>query len=301
MTAVAFGCALAAIALALGAREFRRPSHDRMLDWLVATLPVAAYAQHATWSFYAVRVRRRRFAGTGTARDVGVAARARRCAAGRRPAPATARAARSGSWAASPASRWSCALPTTLATETWLILCGLAALVAGVALDRYLRQPRNGLTSVGTDRSRRAARPAADRRRRAARAAHGPGFLFRRLDIHAGRGTIWRRWRQRQLLSRKGVSLMRGASLVGPLHDRHRRAGSNHAFRIRPKPVPARLTVQHREHHDHDRADDRNEIDPEPTTRSDSCRAAAAPSPRCWGPARPAGTRRRAGRSPPAR
>ncbi len=47
VTAVTFGCALAALALALGAREYRRPSHDRMLDWLVATLPVAAYAQHA--------------------------------------------------------------------------------------------------------------------------------------------------------------------------------------------------------------------------------------------------------------
>jgi hypothetical protein len=42
-------------------------------------------------------------------------------------------------------------LATTLATETWLILYGLAALVAGVALDRYLRQPRNGLTSAPLD------------------------------------------------------------------------------------------------------------------------------------------------------
>jgi len=39
-------------------------------------------------------------------------------------------------------------LATTLANETWLIVYGLAALVAGVALDRYLRQPRNGLTSA---------------------------------------------------------------------------------------------------------------------------------------------------------
>jgi hypothetical protein len=39
-------------------------------------------------------------------------------------------------------------LATSLATETWLILYGLAALVAGVALDRYLRQPRSGLTSL---------------------------------------------------------------------------------------------------------------------------------------------------------
>jgi hypothetical protein len=37
---------------------------------------------------------------------------------------------------------------TALATEAWLIICGLVALVAGVALDRYLREPRNGLTSA---------------------------------------------------------------------------------------------------------------------------------------------------------
>ena len=39
-------------------------------------------------------------------------------------------------------------LATALATETWLILYGLAALVAGMALDRYLRSPRNGFTSA---------------------------------------------------------------------------------------------------------------------------------------------------------
>jgi uncharacterized membrane protein YgcG len=39
-----------------------------------------------------------------------------------------------------------------LAPETWLILCGLVALIAGAALDRYLRQPRNGLTSASLTR-----------------------------------------------------------------------------------------------------------------------------------------------------
>jgi uncharacterized membrane protein YgcG len=43
-------------------------------------------------------------------------------------------------------------LATTLATETWLIIYGLAALLAGVALDRYLRQPRNGVTSAALTR-----------------------------------------------------------------------------------------------------------------------------------------------------
>ena len=35
-----------------------------------------------------------------------------------------------------------------LATETWLILCGLVALIASATLDRYLREPRDGLTSA---------------------------------------------------------------------------------------------------------------------------------------------------------
>ncbi len=43
-------------------------------------------------------------------------------------------------------------LATTLATETWLIVYGLAALVAGLALDRYLRPPRNGFTSAALTR-----------------------------------------------------------------------------------------------------------------------------------------------------
>ncbi|MCJ7453469.1 MAG: hypothetical protein MUO39_13495, partial [Steroidobacteraceae bacterium] len=50
MTEFVYGSALAALALALGARTYQRPSYDRMLDWLVVTLPVAAYLPHATWS-----------------------------------------------------------------------------------------------------------------------------------------------------------------------------------------------------------------------------------------------------------
>jgi hypothetical protein len=146
VTAFAFGCALAALALTLGAREFRRPSHDRMLDWLVATLPIAAYAQHARWNFH-----------TGGLLDVG--APAGRLAisvlllalgtallvAGlrrRRHAPLL------GFMACVACLATELRLATSLATETWLILCGLAALLAGVALERFLRAPRNGLTSA---------------------------------------------------------------------------------------------------------------------------------------------------------
>jgi hypothetical protein len=149
VTAVILGCMLAALALALGAREYRRPSHDRMLDWLVATLPIAAYAQHATWSTYALA----RFAGgAGTGRlatvvlllALGVAmlvAGLRR----RRHAPLL------GFMGCVACLAVELRLATTLATETWLIIFGLVALVAGVALDRYLRQPRNGLTSAPLD------------------------------------------------------------------------------------------------------------------------------------------------------
>jgi uncharacterized membrane protein YgcG len=36
---------------------------------------------------------------------------------------------------------------TGIATEAWLIGCGLLTLIAGVGLDRYLRESRNGFTS----------------------------------------------------------------------------------------------------------------------------------------------------------
>jgi hypothetical protein len=149
VTALTLGCALAALALALGAREYRRPSHDRMLDWLVATLPVAAYAQHATWDTYALL----HFpGGAGTGRLVAavllLALGAALLVAGlrrRRHAPLL------GFMGCVACLAVELRLATTLATETWLILYGLAALVAGVALDRYLRQPRNGLTSAALD------------------------------------------------------------------------------------------------------------------------------------------------------
>ena len=143
VTAVTFGCALAALALALGAREYQRPSHDRMLDWLVATLPVAAYVQHADTLM----------PGAGTGRLVttllllalGTAlllAGLRR----RRHAPLL------GFMGCVACLAVELRLATTLATETWLVLYGLAALIAGLALDRYLRQPRNGLTSAALTR-----------------------------------------------------------------------------------------------------------------------------------------------------
>jgi len=145
VTAVTFGCTLAALALALGAREYRRPSHDRMLDWLVATLPVAAYVQHATWEENPVLSIP---GGPGTGRlattVLMLALGAALLVTGvrrRRHAPLL------GFMGCVTCLAVKLRLATTLATETWLILYGVIALVAGFALDRYLRQPRNGVTS----------------------------------------------------------------------------------------------------------------------------------------------------------
>ena len=149
LTGLTLGVVLAALALALGAREYRRPSHDRMLDWLVATLPIAAYAQHANWSIYTLMHFQ---GGAGTGR---LAAAVLLLALGtamllvglrrRRHAPLL------GFMGCVVCLAVELRLATTLATETWLIIYGLAAMVAGVALDRYLRQPRNGLTSAPLD------------------------------------------------------------------------------------------------------------------------------------------------------
>jgi hypothetical protein len=149
MTALTLCCVLAALALALGARQYRRPSHDRMLDWLVATLPIAAYEQHATWHAYAL------MKSPGGESTGHLATTVLLLALGtallvtglrrRRHAPLV------GFMGCVVGLAVELRLATTLSTETWLIVYGLAALVAGVAVDRYLRQPRNGLTSAALD------------------------------------------------------------------------------------------------------------------------------------------------------
>jgi hypothetical protein len=150
VTAFAFGCALAALALVLGAREFRRPSHDRMFDWLVATLPVAAYAQHATWDFEAGGlVEVGAISGRLVTSALLLALGAALLVAGlrrRRHAPLL------GFMGCVACLALELRVAASLETETWLILCGLTALVTGVALERYLRQPRNGLTSAALTR-----------------------------------------------------------------------------------------------------------------------------------------------------
>jgi hypothetical protein len=150
MTALIFGVAMAALALARGARDYRRPSHDRMLDWLVATLPAAAYAGYASRNALDPSAIA---GGNGTTR---LAVIALLLALGsvmlwtglrrRRHAPLWGFLGCLVGLAVELRGAF------TLATETWLILCGLVALIAGVVLDRYLRQPRDGLTSASLTR-----------------------------------------------------------------------------------------------------------------------------------------------------
>lgn len=146
MSATVFGCALAALALALGAQQHRRPSHDRMLDWLVATLPVAAYLQHAVWSLAALAP----VPGSAGVNRPSIVVMLLALGAAmlivglrrRRHAPLL------GFMGCVACLAFEARQIAMVSAETWLIGCGLAALFAGVALDRYLRQPRNGVTSA---------------------------------------------------------------------------------------------------------------------------------------------------------
>lgn len=151
MTDFLSSCALASLALALGARTYRRPSHDRMLDWLVVTLPLAAWPRHAAWSVAAG-------AGELSAMPSGrllvapvlLALGAAMLIVGlrrRRHAPLL------GSMGCMAGLAVELRLAGALSTEAWLILCGLFALTVGFALERRLRRPRSGITSAKlTDR-----------------------------------------------------------------------------------------------------------------------------------------------------
>lgn len=146
MAALVCACVVAAVALAAGAHEFRRPSHDRMLDWLVVALPVSAYLRRTAFDVFDV-TSVATLAGANRAvvmvlllalAVVALAAGLRR----RRHAPLLAFLGCLGCVGIELrfSSPWS--------TELWLVIDGLAATAAGLAIDRYLRQTRNGLTSA---------------------------------------------------------------------------------------------------------------------------------------------------------
>jgi hypothetical protein len=138
------GCALAAVALWLGGRHYERPSHDRMLDWLVASLPILSYIDSAPWMVFNAGYAAH--AGHGSWLPILILAvlglvmlitALRR----RRHAPLV------GFMGCVVAVGLELRFAVALPTEVWLIGYGLAALIVGVALDRYLREPRDGFTS----------------------------------------------------------------------------------------------------------------------------------------------------------
>jgi hypothetical protein len=140
---VCYGIGIAA--LVAGGYRFRRPSHDRMLDWLVVVMPVAGYLWsasrgsltvatdylHATPAAWVVPLCPLVFAGAALA--VGLSRRAH--------APIVA------FMLSVACTAYELRRLTGLALETRLILWGCVLLFVSIVLDRYLREPRGGITS----------------------------------------------------------------------------------------------------------------------------------------------------------
>jgi hypothetical protein len=138
------GGTIASIALWIGGRPIQRPSHDRMLDWLAAALPITSYSGAAAWMafdpMHASSFAAGRWVVVLLLSALGVTmliAGLRR----RRHAPLL------GFLGCLAGVAIELRFATGIATEAWLIGCGLLTLIAGVGLDRYLRESRNGFTS----------------------------------------------------------------------------------------------------------------------------------------------------------
>jgi uncharacterized membrane protein len=139
--------ALGAVALLLGRRTFSRPSHDRMLDWLVIAMPVAGFVWiegRLPTSLTLATVRSsgvRELAVLGVPLAYGLAsllAGLRR----RRHAPLIA------CLACIACVGYELRNLTGLALEFRLIVWGTLALIVTLVLDRWLRTPRGGVTSL---------------------------------------------------------------------------------------------------------------------------------------------------------
>lgn len=141
------GVAIAALALAAGGRRYQRPSSDRMLDWIAAGVPVAAW-----------------FVGNGRVTGVqdggapwpanlpaiallgGLAVAALVTGLRRRRHGPLLCGMLTGACAAVDA-----ALSTGWPAEALLTAGGIAALALGAVLERRLREPWRGYTSAPTD------------------------------------------------------------------------------------------------------------------------------------------------------
>jgi hypothetical protein len=144
VTTLCIGGVVAAIALWLGGRTYRRPSHDRMLDWLVATLPITSYLNASAGLVYDVTYAVRGATGRWFVVALLVALGAAMLFAAlrrRRHAPLY------GCMGCVIGIAVELRFALGFSTEAWLIGCGLAALLIGLLLDRRLREPRDGFTS----------------------------------------------------------------------------------------------------------------------------------------------------------
>jgi hypothetical protein len=130
-----FCFAVASGALFLGQTEFRRPSYDRMLSGLVVILPLSAYLWlEGEFSGLARILPTLMFSGFGAAALlVGIHRRNH--------APIVAFMICLGCVA------YELRNLTGLSLEVKLIVWGSASLLLTIALDRYLRKPRQGVTS----------------------------------------------------------------------------------------------------------------------------------------------------------
>lgn len=141
-----FCFAAAAVALGLGAARLRRPAHDAMLDWLVVAMPVAGYLWLEGRSASALAADPRQHLSVASAVAIAMPAlfgalSLRGGIRRRRHAPILAGMACAG------CVGYALRHVTGLALEVRLIVWGSAALVLALALDRYLRTPRAGITS----------------------------------------------------------------------------------------------------------------------------------------------------------
>ena len=130
-----FCFAIGFLALAFGALRYARPAHDRMLDWLVVTMPIAGFA----WSQFGQGgpLRWLTFALLATFGTAALVTGLRR----RTHAPLIAAL---GCLALLVVElRHVLGLPL----QWRLILWGTLGLVAAIAIERLLRVPRNGITS----------------------------------------------------------------------------------------------------------------------------------------------------------
>ena len=135
--------AAAALTLALGRRIWQRPGHDRMLDWLVVALPVAAYLHVAGRSWMGLAWEQ----GAGGSAIVvialfGFAAVSIVLALRRRTHAPLISAVACGVCLA-----YELRHVTGMPLYARLIVWGSLALVVSHLLERYLRTPRAGITS----------------------------------------------------------------------------------------------------------------------------------------------------------